>query len=330
MADKPLRKPPMIIQPLPIDGQEQTTFSTIRQGTATNKLTKIRAKLGENTTIDPVTGTALIVNGDLLVSVSNFGELEGFKTSTYKLFDALVVALTESGAKGPAITLSLDEYMAKCGLRDRKEARRQVKADLEILRVTSLSFQEKRRNCEPVGYYNMNISQGAGISRSGIITFTCSIDFYNHLLTYPVMPYPPLLWRTSAQKNPNSFFFLRRISEHKNMNVGKKNEDTIAVRTLIESSPCMIAYDEVMRGNRNLTARIIDPFERDMNALSDTLIWQYCHRNNAPLREEELARFSYEVFVGCLVRIQWHSYPDQTRRLARKAEAIAEAKRRKR
>lgn len=323
MADNPMRKPPMIIQPLTIDGQEQATFSTIRQGTATNRLTKVRARIGENTSVDPVTGHALVIQGELSISLPNFSDLEGLKTSTYKLLDAITVALTESGAKSPVVSISLDEYMTRCGLKDRKEARRQAKADLEILRVASISFKEKRRYGEPQGYYNMNISGGAGISRSGIITFSYSQDFFDILLNYPIMPYPPLLWRLNAKKNPNSYYFLRRISEHKNMNVGKKNEDTISVQTLIEASPYMVSYDEVMSGNRNLTARIIDPFERDMNALSETLTWQYCHRNNAPLTEKELAGFSYEVFAGCLVRIQWHSYPDQTRRLAKKAQSLA-------
>lgn len=325
MANKPppCLKPTMIIQPLPIDGQEQTTFSTIRQGTATNRLTKARARVGENTTIDPVTGNALISHGDMSISIPNFSELEGLKTSTYKLLDAITVAFTESGAKSPTVSLSLDEYMSKCGLKDRKEARRQATMDLEILYNASVSFKENRRHGEPEGFLDVRICEAKGISRTGILSFTFSNTFYGILLGYPIMPYPPLLWRLNAKKNPNSYYFLRRISEHKNMNVGKKNEDVIAVKTLMASSPFMLTYKEVMSGNRNLTARIIDPFERDMNALSETLTWQYCHRNDIPLTQEEQDNFTYEIFAACLIRIHWSSYPDQTRRLEKKAKTLA-------
>mgnify|MGYP003318959447 CR=1 FL=1 len=42
------------------------TFSTIRQGTATNTLTKIRAQIGKNTQVDDLTGEATIKQGDII------------------------------------------------------------------------------------------------------------------------------------------------------------------------------------------------------------------------------------------------------------------------
>ena len=110
---------------LPTGEREKSAFSTIRQGTATNALTKIKPSTKKrNTIIDPITGTATITQGNLSITIPDFTKLTGFRTSTYQLLDALTVALTETGAKSPAVALSLEEYMKKRGLKDKKEARK--------------------------------------------------------------------------------------------------------------------------------------------------------------------------------------------------------------
>ena len=49
------------LQPIPAPARiEQQAYSTIRQGTSTNALTKFRAITGQTATIDSVTGTATI------------------------------------------------------------------------------------------------------------------------------------------------------------------------------------------------------------------------------------------------------------------------------
>lgn len=314
---------------LPIGDKEKSTFSTIRQGTATNALTKVKPSTKKNTVIDPITGTATITQGSLTITIPDltipdFTELTGFKTSTYQLLDALTVALTETGAKSPVVALSLEEYMAKRGLKNKKEARKQATADLETLFNAKISFKEKRRKGQEQDFHDIRIIDSKGI-RKGIINVSFGTSFYNILLGYPIMPYPAQLWTLNANRNPNSFYLLRKIAEHKNMNVGKKNEDTIAVKTLLAVAPNLPSYEEVMATGRQLNQRIIEPFERDMDALEDTLTWTYCHSNNSPLTDEELASLSYDTFKSLLIKIDWKQYPDQTARLERKAEQIAKA-----
>jgi len=309
------------------------TFSTIRQGNLTNTLTKARARK-DNTAVDRITGAATLTQGDLVITYPQLQGLQGLKTSTYRLLDAITVTLTESGAKSPTVTLSLEEYMMKCGLKDRKEARKQASADLEALFNARVTFKEKPRRrgkkaeAEPDGFMDMRICQTKGISRSGIITFGFSDTFYKILLGYPVMPYPPQLWTLSAKRNPNSYYLLRKISELKNMNAGKKNEDTIAVKTLLGAAPFIPSYDEVMETDRALTRKIIEPFERDMDALEETLTWEYCHANGLPLTDTEAGELDYTIFTGLNVRVHWRTYPDQTARLEAKTERIRAAKKR--
>lgn len=311
------------LQPIPAPARiEQQAYSTIRQGTSTNALTKFRAITGQTATIDSVTGTATIKQGNFTLTIPNYEQLAGLKTSTYQLLDAITVALTESGAKSPTVILPLSEYMKRRGLKDRKEAKNQAKADMEILRQASFTWEEKRgKNTNSFTF--VNLADSGEIRRNGDIVFTYGNTFYNVLLGYPVMPYPSQLQTLNSKRNPNGYYFLRKIAEHKNMNIGKKNEDIIAVKTLLAVAPFIPSYDEVMQSKgRALTRQIIEPFERDLDALEETLSWTYCHSNNAPLTDEELATLSYDVFKDLLIHTEWKDYPDQTARLQRKAEAI--------
>lgn len=303
-------------------------FSTIRQGTATNIFTKVKANTKRNTIIDPITGTATITQGNLTITIPDFMKLSGFKTSTYQLLDALTVAFTETGAKNPTVALSLEEYIAKRGLKDKKEARKQVIDDLETLFNSKISFKGKRGKGQKQDFCDIRIIDSKGI-RKGIIYVSFGLAFYNILLSYPIMSYPAQLWAFNSRYNPNSFYLLRKIAEHKNMNVGKKNEDIIAVKTLLAAAPNLPTLGEVMKAGKHVDQRIIQPFERDMNAMKDTLTWTYCHSNNSPLTDEELTNLNYETFVTLLIKTDWKQYPDQTARLKKKADRIERAKQKK-
>jgi hypothetical protein len=214
--------------------------------------------------------------------------------------------------------------MAKRGLKDKKEARKQATDDLETLFNAEISFKEKRKNGQEQDFHDIRIIDSKGI-RKGVINVSFGTTFYNILLGYPIMPYPAQLWTLNSKRNPNSFYLLRKIAEHKNMNVGKKNEDIIAAKTLLAVAPNLPSYKEVMATDRAVNRRIIEAFERDMDALEDTLTWTYCHSNNSPLTDEELASLSYDTFISLLIKTDWKLYPDQTARLERKAERIEQA-----
>lgn len=317
-------------QPMPAATKiERRQYSTIRQGTSTNALTKLRAIVGKNATIDSVTGTATIKQGNFALAIPNYEPLAGLKTSTHQLLDAITVAFTESGAKSPTVRIPLSDYMGRRGLKDRKEAKAQVVADAKILRAASIAGEEKKgKKIERYSFINM-FDKG-DVEKNGDIVFTFGASFYQMLLSYTIMPYPEQLQTVNNKRNPNSYYFLRRIAEHKNMNVGKKNEDIIAVKTLLNASPCLPTYDDVMRNGKHVDQRIIKPFERDLDALKDTLTWGYCHSNNKPLTDEELLNMNYSTFVELLIHTEWKQYPDQTARLERKAERLEQTKKKKR
>jgi hypothetical protein len=291
------------------------TFSTIRQGAATNSLTKVRST-SSNTRL-AIDGTAYTDTKDgFVVMFSNFKELGGLRTSTKKLMDALTIQFTETGAKSRHISIPLKDYMSKCGLKDRKEARKQVRADLDTLASMSLKFTDSSKGA-PVSFERLNLFSRVKLSRDEV-SATFTDDFYNLILGYPVMPYPTEMLKLNGRNNPNSYNLMRKITEHKNMNFDKPNADIISVSTLLKACPYIPTYEEVKNSNRNFTDRIIDPFERDMTACKNVFTWEYCHSNNTPLTDDELQGFNYDIFADLLVKINWISYPDTTARLEKK------------
>lgn len=307
-----------------ISAGDASRFSMIRQDSATNTLAKTVAT-DKNTTIDEVTGTATIKRGNLTLMIPNYRALADWKISTAQLFDQLMMHFTANGLKSPEVRITQDEYMERRGLKDRKEAKKQEKADLEILAPTRIDWEEMRDGkLERYGF--INLADSGNVERNGDIVFTFGATFSKKAKSYSVMPYPDQLQRINGKRNPYSYAFLRKISEHKYMNAGKENEDIISVQTLLDAAETMPTYEEVKRTDRAFSRRIIEPFERDMDAIAETLTWEYCHSKGVPLTDAELKAMDYQTFSGLLIHVMWNSYPDQTKRLERKAARIEAAK----
>lgn len=302
---------------------EETIQGYILQGKATNALTKAKPNK-RNTSIDPVTGDATIKSGDITLKIKHYSDISDPRTSTYQLLDLITETLTRTGAKDHIVELSLSEYMERRGLKDRKEARKQVVEDLETLYNASISLTESRSGKEQ-SFLDMRICDAKGI-KNGIISFSFGNVFFSLLKGYAIMPYPAPLYKINGKRNPFSYQLGRKIAEHKNMNAGKKNEDIIAVKTLLKVCEGLPSKKEVASTDRHYLSRIIEPFERDLNALETMLTWEYCHRNGTPLTDEELKDFSFETFENALILTHWKDYPDQTKRLEDRQARIDEAK----
>lgn len=301
-------KPEEAVKPQAPNSLKVNNFPHIRQGTSTNELTKIKAKNGKELEIDHITGTGTITTDNIIITIPNYEQLTGLKTSTYQLLDAICIALTESGTRSPTVTIPLSEYMKIRGLKDRKSAKEQVRADIDVLRVTSISWEEKTNG---KSYSFINLADSGRVERNGDIVFTFGTSFFNIISGYPVMPYPTELFRINSKRHPYAYMLGRKIAEHKNMNNDKKNGDIISVKTLLTAAN-FPTYEEVMEGNRNITERIIEPFERDLTACENIFSWEYCHRNNEPLEDKELENMNYQLFENLLIHITWKNYPERT------------------
>ena len=307
-------------------------YKPIYQGTATNTLTKIQSTK-QNTSIDGITHSVTVKRDKVTIKLNNMELLPGVKQETYVLLDVLAYKLASSGIKKApyTVTLTLSEYMEFRGRKDRKETKKQVIKSLDVLWDMSISFtgNGKREN----GFYDLRIIESKGVSRNGLITVKFGTDFATMLTRYPIMDYPTQLWTFNSNKNPNSYYLMRKVAELKRTNLGKQREDIVSVNTLLKSCPLIPTYKEVMQNGKHVQQQIIEPFERDMDACSHTFEWEYCHSKGAPLTEDEYSELEngmdYHTFINLKIKINWKNYPDQTKRIKKRKTAIQNAKRRK-
>lgn len=298
---------------LQINSVSRNKFSIMRQSSATNKLAMLKTS-----SASAADGNDMLIleNGNLSVTLENFSQLgNGLKATTHRLIDAIMIRCTETGAKEQTVCLPLEEYMDMCGLKNIKETRKQVNAELKTLSNMKLTFS-KSSNREQ-SFNGIKLCDSAVI-KNNMIFFEFSTEFFRVLKYMPVMPYPMKLFSLNHKKNPNSYYFLKKISEHKKMNYFKKNADTISVKTLLECTPELPKYDDVISTDRAVARRIIEPFERDLNELGDVFRWEYCHTNGTKLLEYELVNFDYHIFYGLMVRVKWKEYPGLQKKTTRK------------
>lgn len=282
-------------------------FHTMHQGRATNTLAKIRTRIGSPAQLN-LYGDGVIEEKDFKLFIEKYKDLaHGVKPTAKMLLDALAITATETNQRDTLVRLPLGQYMAWRGLQDVKEARKQVKDDIAALDKLRIEYRERRKGKQG-DFLNISLSGGTNGIVNSIILFRFNPDFFNILMSYPIMLYPKEALAINPKHNPHSYYFLRRISEHKNMNYQKQNEDIISVKTLIEASPELPKYDELGEAGQ-VHKRIIDPFERDMDAIH-CLKWNYCGKNETPIEPPA----TYAEFERANVKITWINYPIRVRR----------------
>ena len=205
--------------PLSLFSTASESFSMIRQGPATNQLSRVNVKKNEPLKVDDYSGRSTVKHDQITVSFSTSSLARDMRTSTQMLLDTLIGIATEKGVASPVIKLGLDEYMALRGLRDRKEARAQVKKDLDVIFDAQISLEGGKGKDAP--FMDMRICEAKGIDEKGQITVSLAPTFFGMISQYPVMPYSKELLRINSKKNPFSYGFGRKILELKNMNAGK-------------------------------------------------------------------------------------------------------------
>ncbi len=354
MPRKRVTPPPTTVEHFIPQSDEQQGYSHILQGKATNALAHT-SKRGFS--VNPITGIGSMTTDSVEIFVRNYNSIV-LNVPTHKVLDALTLKLTGNFPHGKeataesidahrAVELSVDEYMELCQLKDRKEARKQLREAAQALFDVALEWDEvryyvpegKKKRTKETYHWKARIidTTGADASRDpvtqGKIAIKFSFDIAKYLSQAYIMPYPDKLLSINAKYNPHSYYIGRKLAEHHNMNIGKENANRIAVKTLLAALPDLPSYGDIMTDARQITKRIIQPFERDLIALRDKYgiiaSWNYCNSKGEPLTDEQVESYSYESWVQWLVEFELTSYPDQSDRLAKIEERkrIAASKR---
>lgn len=244
--------------------------------------------------------------------------------------------------KARQVTFTVNEYMEDRGLKDKKSAREQIIKTVTSLFEQTVSGEEKvivredgKKPKPKTVKYDMRIldkkSDTSTIIDKGIVSFSFTLDMAKYLNQVYITQYHKGLLQINGKVNPHSYYLARKLSLHFNMNIGKKNENRIGVRALTEACPDLPTYESVKQTKRQtVTQDIINPFERDMDALLyayDVLSdWHYCKANGEPLTDKELTDFNYHEWITWLVEFTLSVQPENTEE---RRASIQEAKQRK-
>ena len=285
-------------------------FYLLAQSHSSNKLSKkLTERMADPAQFD-LYGNGSITEKDFRLFIKGYAELvSGVKQSAAMLLDSLMITATENGLQDTLVKLPLRQYMDMRELSDEKEIRKQIKSDIDALE--RISFEYKGIGKQRGAWLKVSIAGGTvGQIKNGDIIFRFNQDFFDSFKVgvgnrYLYMYFPREALQGNIRANPWKYWLARKISEHKRMNIGKPNEDIISVQTLIDACPNFPTYEEVMSGNRGVTQRIIEPFERDLDALSPTLSWEYQDLSENPK--------NYQEFVSANVVTRWSAYPDTPR-----------------
>lgn len=221
------------------------------------------------------------------------------------------------------IETTLDEL-----IEDRREDTRNKKTRAKITRelkaISSISWSFNNDRGE---FVRIPLAGGMCSVRRGVVSFVFSAEYMGAVLDRAAgrMPLDRRLLTTDEKNHPNSTPIGFKLSTHTYQNKGKANENTLSVSRLLEYVNGIPSYEEVSRGNRNYTDRIIKPLERDLNHLIEIGLldwWEYCHENGKPLTDaEQDARFDvegndaalpYSIAISC--NVQWQlaeEHPEQ-------------------
>lgn len=292
------------IQEIP---EKKKIFSKIYQGKEINTLAKTKTNTKDKNLLNPLGELKIVDADDNKIIIEKYEELRnGLRDTAKQLLDLVIIKITETNISNNIVKIPLKEYQKIKNVLFIDKLREQIKEDLEALFNTKISFNNSKG--KRTSFLDMRICTSKGIEK-GIINYGVSNEFLALLKSCAIMPYPIELIGINTNNNPNSFYFGRKISEHKNMNFGKTNEDTISFKTLIESSPNMTKYEDVKKFG-GIEKRIIEPFERDLDALK-FIKWNYCGKNGEIIQDEVLEKATYHDYEKFNIKITWLEYPNR-------------------
>ena len=206
----------------------------------------------------------------------------------------------------PIIGFTVKDYMAHRGLESKHRTVRQIKRGLEKLAATQFEITSKDKT-------SGSLFSLFGIHyKNNVIRLTLTPEgqaYFQGARAFAYLPTGLLL--INSQKNPHTIPLVMKLSNLKAMNHRKPNKgDTHKVSMLIENTdiPTYQRVKEEM--SRRYKEKIIDVFERDMNASVDILYWNYTEGSGN----------SWKEFKEATVSIQWIDHPQDKPAKSREAK----------
>lgn len=253
-------------------------------------------------------------------------------------------------AKCRRIMLDLHEMRAAFGLKDAKTAKETLENALWTLLDTEIRWTERTYQKiegssgkgKPVGTlkWKANIISAIGVGemlvqpkevnkdkkglqnpvafRRGFLVVELSEALVGNLVANNfTMYFPEKVFLINPLYYRNSVSMSFKLADHYNQNIGKRNQHTISVVSLMENAPDLPSYTEVMNTKgKHVYQQILRPFIRDLLYLKEFGILKECYffkEPKKPIPEAELKSFKYDDFRTLKVHFEFLQHPGRTK-----------------
>lgn len=252
-------------------------------------------------------------------------------------------ATPETVFKTSTVTVTLDEFMVMRGLKDKKSARVQFRETAHTMLNVGMQFdyiiprKKGRGKTKKIINEHARVDGYFFVTTIGIrtgdedplhnsrITFRINYDMIYYLCNRSIMPVDVRMFTIRPKENPHGFNIMRKLTEHYDMNAEKKNEEIcISVRKLIEACPELPTVDEIRNDEAGqLSKRIREPFERDLDALEDKyrlIKCHYCKPGGIEFTDEEKqpAEYKFHEWLDLMIKFHLPDYPLETAKKLRR------------
>lgn len=300
----------------------------------------------QNMQIDALTRAGTINSEGVIITVAEEALLD-VSAQTFKVLIMFLTKATEqlpredhitpeAILKGRTVRISLEEYMNKCGIKDKKSAREQLNTAIRTLYGISLEWDEteynkpegKSRKVKETVHHATRIvehiatREGGKPIKRGEAEVQLTFSMAEYLSGAYIMPYPSALFAINTQYHPYSIPFCWKLCSLYNMNWGKPSQGRTTVETLLRAAKGIPRY-ETMASKGKIYERIIAPFDRDMRELVDRgILSDYYYYDDMGARVDNIAALSYLSFSGLNIWYELKNYPNQAPRIEAKQKRI--------
>lgn len=299
------------------DNTVNDNYQLILQGSPINAFF---ALLNKSPEFDSFNNSADFNVNNVKFKIKNFKNLH-FNNTSFRVFDYLLLKMTKlipynrinlvsDSDLQPFqnVRVSLADFMRSCHLSNNTKAQHQFADAINVLLATSIQWNEpvKRKRKTEFIFFDSRIISAFQPVRGGFLLHF-DLKFLRYLSSFAyIMPYPTKILSIDFRRNPNSYFIVRYLLLHHNMNYFKLNSNTISIKTLLEYVPTLPSYFEVRKDkdDGHVRKRIIDPFERDLQFLKEFGIlhdWTY----SSPVS------YKYKSWIKSLISFTFVDYPNR-------------------
>ena len=200
------------------------------------------------------------------------------------------------------VRITLDKYMELTGTKDKKTARQTIREACD--RLYDISFVAVVKDATFKG--RLFCSQVTPI-RGGIFEMEYTPRYLQYCSTTTPAAFHKGMYKINGNNNPYAWGLGEKLWQHFLLSRGKAGHGRLSVKKLITAVPDLPTYEEVMAGNKTVSQRIIEPFERDLNELRRLGVlksWEYSNAKGKVLTDEQAELKEYATWVNLYIQFE--------------------------